>query len=83
MAAKRKRSAAGKPPEEQKARKRNEKKKLNEANSEESSIAQENIPELPYVEVSELPKIVWTYSPDEEVGDKNRRLMPADTGYKN
>src|SRR5271163_3900593 len=83
MAAKCKRSAAGKPPEEHKASKRNEKKKLNEANSEESSIAQENIPELPYVEVSELPKIVRTYSPDEEVGDKNRRPRHADTGYKN
>src|SRR5277367_2302292 len=81
MAAKRKRSAAGKPPEEQKASKRNEKTRLNEVSSAEFPVVQEDIPELPYAEVSELPKIARTYSPDEEI--ENSRVMMAETSYKN
>jgi len=79
MAAKRKRRAAGKPPEEQKASKQKEKTKLNEASSVELPEVQDDILELPYAEVSELPKIARTYSPDVEVGDKNS----GEPGYTN
>jgi hypothetical protein len=79
MAAKRKRSAAGKPPEEQKASKQKEKTKLNETNSAELPVVQEVIPELPYAEVSELPKIARTYSPDEEIDDGGNRIYEPST----
>ena len=42
-------------------------------------VAQDDILELPYAEVSDLPKIARTYSPDEEVGDKNS----GEPGYTN
>jgi len=62
-----------------KASKQKEKTKLNEARSVELPEVQDDILELPYAEVSDLPKIARTYSPDEEVGDKNS----GEPGYTN